>query len=92
MDQINEQILLLNEHHDFVTRFALFFRAHRLYYSLIVGGMAFLLQILLFYAIMYKSPAQFQIFKNLVFVDNLLAFLFNLSCVILQPVSLNSFD
>lgn len=72
---------------DLITEFALFFRAHRIYYSLVVGGIAFLLQILLFYAILYRSPAQFNVFKNLVFVDNVLAFVFNISCVVMQPVS-----
>jgi hypothetical protein len=74
------------------TDFAMFFRAHRLYYSFGVGGLAFLLQLLLFYAIVYKSPAQFRVFKNLVLLDNCLACLFNLGCVILQPVSLESYS
>jgi hypothetical protein len=73
------------------TEFATFFRAHRLYYSVAVGGLAFLLQLLLFYAIVYKSPAQFRVFKNLVLLDNCLACLFNLGCVILQPVSRKSY-
>jgi hypothetical protein len=76
---------------DTFMKFSLFFRAHRICYSIFVGGLALLLEILLFYLILYKSPAQFKVFKNIVFLGNLVTLFFNVLCVVLQPVSLYYF-
>jgi ABC-type arginine/histidine transport system permease subunit len=78
-----------NQSIDGFTKFALFFRANRAYYSITIGGTALLLQLFLFYLIVYKSPPPFKVFKKLVFLNNLISFVFNLFCIVLQPVSSN---